>query len=83
MPDYGLDLEFGMFPSPGYDAFVFVTPEDNHGIPGQLKNARDFVKAERNDKGGGHRPLWQQLRIPRRRAAPSSSSRSIRSLRQT
>lgn len=37
----------------GYDAFIFVTPEYNHGIPGQLKNALDFVYAEWNDKVAG------------------------------
>jgi NAD(P)H-dependent FMN reductase len=37
----------------GYDAFVFVTPEYNHGIPGQLKNALDYVYAEWNDKVAG------------------------------
>ena len=36
-----------------YDAFVFVTPEYNHGIPGQLKNALDFLYAEWNDKVAG------------------------------
>ncbi len=37
----------------GYDAFVFVTPEYNRGIPGQLKNALDFLYAEWNDKAAG------------------------------
>ena len=37
----------------GFDAFVFVTPEYNHGIPGQLKNALDFLYAEWNDKVAG------------------------------
>jgi len=32
---------------------VFVTPEDNHGIPGQLKNALDFLYARWNDKVAG------------------------------
>lgn len=36
-----------------FDAFVFVTPEYNHGIPGQLKNALDFLYAEWNDKVAG------------------------------
>jgi NAD(P)H-dependent FMN reductase len=35
------------------DAFVFVTPEYNHGIPGALKNAIDFVYAEWNNKAAG------------------------------
>ena len=33
-----------------YDAFVFVTAEYNHGIPGALKNAIDFLYAEWNNK---------------------------------
>ena len=33
-----------------FDAFVFVTPEYNHGIPGALKNAIDFLYAEWNNK---------------------------------
>ncbi len=37
----------------GYDAFVFVTPEYNRGLPGQLKNALDFLYAEWNDKAAG------------------------------
>ena len=36
-----------------YDAFVFVTPEYNHGIPGALKNAIDFVYREWNNKAAG------------------------------
>jgi NAD(P)H-dependent FMN reductase len=35
------------------DAFVFVTPEYNHGIPGALKNAIDFLFAEWNHKAAG------------------------------
>ncbi len=35
------------------DAFVFVTPEYNHGIPGALKNAIDFLYKEWNDKVAG------------------------------
>jgi len=33
-----------------FDAFVFVTPEYNHGVPAALKNAIDFLHAEWNDK---------------------------------
>ena len=29
-----------------YDAYVFVTPEYNHSIPGVLKNALDYVTSE-------------------------------------
>jgi NAD(P)H-dependent FMN reductase len=36
-----------------FDAFVFVTPEYNHGIPGALKNALDFLYAEWNNKAAG------------------------------
>jgi NAD(P)H-dependent FMN reductase len=35
------------------DAFVFVTGEYNHSIPGALKNAIDFLFAEWNDKAAG------------------------------
>ena len=35
------------------DGFVFVTPEYNHGIPGALKNAIDFLFAEWNHKAAG------------------------------
>jgi NAD(P)H-dependent FMN reductase len=35
------------------DAFVFVTPEYNHGISGALKNALDFLYAEWNNKAAG------------------------------
>jgi NAD(P)H-dependent FMN reductase len=36
-----------------FDAFVFVTAEYNHGIPGALKNAIDFIYAEWNNKVAG------------------------------
>ena len=36
-----------------FDAFVFVSPEYNHGISGALKNAIDFLFAEWNDKAAG------------------------------
>lgn len=36
-----------------FDAFVFVTPEYNHGIAGALKNAIDFLYAEWNNKAAG------------------------------
>lgn len=35
------------------DAFIFVTAEYNHGIPGALKNALDFIYKEWNDKVAG------------------------------
>ncbi|MCZ0983434.1 NAD(P)H-dependent oxidoreductase [Streptomyces diastatochromogenes] len=36
-----------------YDGFVIVTPEYNHGVPGVLKNALDYLYAEWNDKALG------------------------------
>ncbi|HET7831545.1 MAG TPA: NAD(P)H-dependent oxidoreductase [Gallionella sp.] len=36
-----------------FDAFVFVTPEYNHGIPGALKNAIDYLYKEWNNKVSG------------------------------
>jgi NAD(P)H-dependent FMN reductase len=35
------------------DAFIFVTPEYNHGIPGALKNAIDYLYREWNNKAAG------------------------------
>jgi NAD(P)H-dependent FMN reductase len=37
----------------GFDAFVFVTPEYNHGTSAALKNALDYLYAEWNDKAAG------------------------------
>ncbi len=34
----------------GYDAYVFVTPEYNHGTSAALKNALDYLFAEWNNK---------------------------------
>ena len=36
-----------------YDAYVFVTAEYNHGIPGPLKNAIDFLNKEWGNKVAG------------------------------
>ena len=36
-----------------FDAYVFVTAEYNHGIPGALKNAIDFLFKEWNNKVAG------------------------------
>src|SRR5258707_15469994 len=36
-----------------FDGYVFVTPEYNHGLPGALKNAIDFLFREWNDKAAG------------------------------
>ncbi|WP_329625245.1 NAD(P)H-dependent oxidoreductase [Streptomyces sp. NBC_01255] len=37
-----------------FEGFVIVTPEYNHGIPGVLKNALDFLYAEWNNKSVGY-----------------------------
>ncbi len=37
----------------GYDAYVFVTPEYNHGTSAALKNAIDYLHAEWADKAAG------------------------------
>jgi NAD(P)H-dependent FMN reductase len=36
-----------------FDAFVFITPEYNHGPSGALKNAIDFLYREWNNKAAG------------------------------
>lgn len=36
-----------------FDAYIFVTPEYNHSIPGVLKNAIDFLYKEWNNKAAG------------------------------
>ncbi len=36
-----------------FDAYVFVTPEYNHGTSGALKNAIDFCTQEWNNKAAG------------------------------
>lgn len=36
-----------------YDAYIFVTPEYNHSIPGALKNAIDFLYREWHNKAAG------------------------------
>lgn len=36
-----------------FDAYVFVTPEYNHGISGALKNAIDYLYGEWNNKAAG------------------------------
>ncbi|MFN0277856.1 MAG: NADPH-dependent FMN reductase [Pyrinomonadaceae bacterium] len=36
-----------------FDAYVFVTPEYNHGTSGALKNAIDFLYKEWNNKSAG------------------------------
>jgi len=36
-----------------FDAYVFVTPEYNHGTSGALKNAIDFLYHEWNNKAAG------------------------------
>jgi NAD(P)H-dependent FMN reductase len=54
-----------------FDAFVFVTPEYNHGPSGALKNALDFLYREWNNKaaafvsygGAGGTRAVEQLRL--------------------
>ncbi|MFE7480197.1 NADPH-dependent FMN reductase [Streptomyces sp. NPDC057552] len=36
-----------------FDGYVFVTPEYNHGVPGPLKNAIDYLYAEWHHKAVG------------------------------
>lgn len=36
-----------------FDAYIFVTPEYNHSIPGVLKNAIDYLYGEWHDKAAG------------------------------
>jgi NAD(P)H-dependent FMN reductase len=36
-----------------FDAYVFVTPEYNHSVPGALKNAIDYLYKEWNNKSAG------------------------------
>lgn len=36
-----------------FDGYVFVTPEYNHGVPGALKNAIDFLYSEWTNKAAG------------------------------
>jgi len=36
-----------------FDAYVFVTPEYNHGVSGALKNALDYLYREWNNKAAG------------------------------
>jgi len=36
-----------------FDGFIIITPEYNHGVPGVLKDALDFVYAEWNNKAVG------------------------------
>lgn len=36
-----------------FDAFIFVTPEYNHGTSGALKNAIDYLYQEWNNKAAG------------------------------
>jgi chromate reductase len=52
IPPYDADLETGVTPAPvrelreairGADAVLVATPEYNHSIPGQLKNALDWA----------------------------------------
>jgi NAD(P)H-dependent FMN reductase len=57
-----------------FDAFVFVTAEYNHGIPGALKNAIDYVFREWNHKAAGF-VSYGNAGGPRRRAAAARHGR--------
>jgi len=54
-----------------FDAYIFVTPEYNHGTSGALKNAIDYLYREWNDKaaafvgygGAGGTRAVEQLRL--------------------
>src|SRR2546423_10987761 len=59
------------------DAFVFVSPEYNHGIPAALKNAIDFLFAEWKE-GRGVRELRRCGRREGRRAAAARPGRGAR-----
>src|SRR5262249_11289030 len=54
------------------DAFVFVTPEYNHGAPAALKNALDYLYKEWNNKAAGFVSYGGQL-----------GARSVEALRLT
>jgi len=61
--DEAVPASMGMYAQPhtkawaatiaGYDGFVFVTPEYNHGMTGVLKNAIDYLYAEWANKSAG------------------------------
>jgi NAD(P)H-dependent FMN reductase len=61
--DEAVPASMGMYAQPhtkawaatiaGYDGFVFVTPEYNHGTTGVLKNAIDYLYAEWTNKAAG------------------------------
>ena len=61
--DEAVPASMGMYAQPhtkawaatiaGYDGFVFVTPEYNHGMTGVLKNAIDYLYAEWTNKAAG------------------------------
>ncbi len=38
-----------------FEAYVFVTPEYNHSVPGPLKNALDYVGLSVGPQAGGGR----------------------------
>lgn len=55
-----------------FDGFVFVTGEYNHGVPGALKNAIDFLYKEWNNKAAGFVSYGS-----------AGGARSVEQLRQT
>lgn len=61
------------------DAIVVSSPEYNHGIPGVLKNAIDWVSRPHNGSPLKGKPV---LSSPRRTPSPAASARNIRSARR-
>ena len=58
-----------------FDAYVFVTPEYNHGTSGALKNAIDFLYKRVEQQGRGVRRLRRRRRGARGRAASLGDGR--------
>jgi NAD(P)H-dependent FMN reductase len=56
-----------------FDGYVFVTPEYNHGIPGALKNAVDFLFRRMEQQGRRLRQLRRCQWSARGRAAASGA----------
>lgn len=70
----------------GFDGFVFVTPEYNHSVPAQFKNAFDHLYGEWAEKavaiagysysgGAFTRPAWREIvSVPQMRATETDLS---------
>ncbi len=59
-----------------FDAFVFVTAEYNHGIPGALKNAIDFLYKGMEQQSSWVCQLWRCWRCALCRTATSGDGRA-------